>query len=684
MRTREERKESKDQMKIFDALIVCCALLVIDARSLTKPTLTLDEFFKYTDFVSVLVSPTDDQSVLIRTKYRNWNESVSEFHLDLYSITEKTKKFVAADVSSSLEPLWNGEWIIYADEQMNVHFYSTRTGQRSSHSIGEEPIHAWTLSPSTSSLYFATRSSVDAVDNDEWKDVIQYREDERGDTIYRLDLRPDLPKVAAMIANVSLRISEMICSSDGNRLIFSTESKSGRLEKLDDYELFSLDLNDSSARPRRLTTNRAIERHLRWCNESVFFMVSGEGSIEGEYEDTQGRVYSLDTRTNEIHRWAGEFPGHVKEFNFLDRGRQGLLIVGQWKTEVQIYNQRTIGSPLIEQHGWVGTYEMFTTASVGNRSIFAFIHSSFDVPQEVYTVDRLDRLVEAEPLTTENRLFTERNLPRGKTYRWFSPDDQTEIEGILLYPPDRFEEKNLSMLVLIHGGPYNYADLNAFRADWYSCAVMMATDGWLVFQPNYRGTGGYGDRFLNDLLPGMVSRPGKDILAGVDALVRDGIADPTRMTIGGYSYGGYLTNWLITQTTRFNAAVSGAGGVETVSDWGTNDEPLVNVYYLGGTPWENPQNYRDEAAIFQVHRIRTPIHLVTGDSDVRVPTAQSFIFERALRLLGVPSQLLVFPDEGHDIDSNPWHEKIKVREELKWLRMYGHIHLDTTVVVPCQ
>ena len=137
---------------------------------------------------------------------------------------------------------------------------------------------------------------------------------------------------------------------------------------------------------------------------------------------------------------------------------------------------------------------------------------------------------------------------------------------------------------------------------------------------------------------------------------------------------------MITETTRFNAAVSGAGAVEPVSDWGTNDEPFVNAYYLGGTPWEKPQNYHDEAAIFRAHQIRTPIHLVTGDSDVRVPTAQSFIFERALHLLGVPSQLLVFPDEGHDIDSNPWDEKIKVREELKWLRKYGHVHLGTTTV----
>ena len=179
------------------------------------------------------------------------------------------------------------------------------------------------------------------------------------------------------------------------------------------------------------------------------------------------------------------------------------------------------------------------------------------------------------------------------------------------------------------------------------------------------------------MLLGMVSEPGKDILDGVDALIREGIADPRRLTIGGYSYGGYLTNWLITQTTRFNAAVTGAGAVEPVSDWGTNDEPLTNAYFLGGAPWQASSQYQQQAAIFRMDQVRTPTHMVTGDSDVRVPTAQSYIMERALYLLGVPSQLLVFRDEGHSMGNNPWHEKIKLREELKWLRKYGYTSIHS-------
>ncbi len=187
---------------------------------------------------------------------------------------------------------------------------------------------------------------------------------------------------------------------------------------------------------------------------------------------------------------------------------------------------------------------------------------------------------------------------------------------------------------------------------------------------------GYGDEFLRGVRFQIVSRPGKDILYGVDALVRDGIADPKRLTIGGYSYGGFLTNWLITQTTRFNAALSGAGAVEHVADWGLNDIPLVNVYFFGGFPWQLPSLYQEEAAIFQIEKVRTPTHIVVPADDIRVPATGNFILERALTALNIPTKLIVLPDESHGLGNNPWHEKIKIREELKWLQKYGNISIS--------
>jgi dipeptidyl aminopeptidase/acylaminoacyl peptidase len=187
---------------------------------------------------------------------------------------------------------------------------------------------------------------------------------------------------------------------------------------------------------------------------------------------------------------------------------------------------------------------------------------------------------------------------------------------------------------------------------------------------------------MREIVPHIVSRPGKDILEGVDAVVSDGIADPDLLFIGGYSYGGYMTNWLITQTTRFKAAVTGAGAVEHAANWGNDDLTFDDAWYLGGTPWENEKVYNEEAALWQINKVKTPTHMVAGADDIRVAVAEDYLLERAFHTLGVPSTLLVFPGEGHSLTKNPWHGKIKVREELKWLEKYGGLPHPGTQASP--
>jgi len=294
------------------------------------------------------------------------------------------------------------------------------------------------------------------------------------------------------------------------------------------------------------------------------------------------------------------------------------------------------------------------------------VHSALQEPAEVW-LGETNNLSEARPITAFNRLFKERALPAGQPYLW-TADDGVTVEGMLIYPPGKSE--HLRMLTLIHGGPGD-ADGNHFEADWYQWGSLAAGQGWLVFEPNYRGSIGYGDQFTLGIIPKIVSRPGRDILAGIDALVRDGIADPDRLAVGGYSYGGYLTNWLITQTSRFKAAVTGAGAVEHVVNWGNDDTTFDDAYFLGGLPWQAMRNYNDEAAIWQIHQVKTPTHIVAGAEDIRVYVGEQYLMERALHTMGVPVKLLLFPGEGHELDKNPWHGKIKVREELKWLESYA-------------
>ncbi|CAF2915070.1 unnamed protein product, partial [Rotaria sp. Silwood2] len=261
---------------------------------------------------------------------------------------------------------------------------------------------------------------------------------------------------------------------------------------------------------------------------------------------------------------------------------------------------------------------------------------------EVYFINNINQLKSAQAITKENDLFTRRNLPQTKLYNWRNEDDHRVIEGILHYPPNMFESKNLSLLVLIHGGPY-LASLNRLELVWYNWASLAASE---------------------------------DILCAVDRLIKDGIVDPHRLAVGGYSYGGFLTNWLITQTRRFNAAMSGAGVVDYASAWGMMDIPILLSYLAGGFPWEAPNIYQNEAPIYQLDRIHTPTHIITGENDNRVPTSQSYILERGLHYLGIPVKLISFPKEGHSMPGNPWYGKVKVPEELKWLLKYGNQSLN--------
>jgi dipeptidyl aminopeptidase/acylaminoacyl peptidase len=714
---------------------VICASIFAHAQT-AKPKLTLDEFFNSVSFTAVKVSP-DGNSVVIATERADWEQQIFRKELWLYrtaagSLTQLTQS--GHDSSPQWSP--DGQWIAFLSERKageakdadagdrrdgknndkekdkdvaQLFLISPAGGEAFAITSGEDEVHAFAWSGDSRAIYFATRQPWTKQQNDDhkkdWKDVIRYRGDERGDAIFRLNLDEALARHAALgskelpdaekdsgatpgavaIARTPLRVEQISISHDGTRLAFVTSSVSERQEKVEDIELYLVNLaNDNSANraaeaaPIRLTHNEAVELNLEWApdNRHLFFQVN-LGSLEGKYEDPQPRLYWVDaggtfdsaSGKREVQRWFASYPGEVVRYTPLPDG--SVLCACRIGTEVQLASQANPKAPIVKREGWAGTYEIPAAASQSQSTRIAFAYSAIERPTEVYMADGPDKLAQARPITTFNKLFTERELPRAKPYRWTS-DDGTPVEGMLMYPPGKFEAKNLPMFVFIHGGPQD-ADGNHFEADWYQWDRLAATAGWLVFEPNYRGSTGYGDKFALQIVPEIVSRPGKDILTGVDALVKDGIADANHLAVGGYSYGGYMTNWLITQTTCFKAAVTGAGAVEHVANWGNDDDAFDDAYVLGGLPWESPDRYRSEAAIFQIDKVRTPTHMVAGADDFRVAVLEDYLLDRALHELNIPSDLLIFPGEGHELAKNPWHGKIKVREELKWLAKHGGV-----------
>jgi dipeptidyl aminopeptidase/acylaminoacyl peptidase len=377
----------------------------------------------------------------------------------------------------------------------------------------------------------------------------------------------------------------------------------------------------------------------------------------------QGRLYSISTRGGAPQRLGGDFDGNWQDYTILSDGT--LLATGTKGTGTQVY--RVKGERAEKLAGIAGTYGGLDAAAQGDALLLT--HSAIREPQEVYVVSSPSHLDQAKALTHFNAHYLDYAQSDWRPYTWKS-DDGVSVEGVLIYPPGKRDAKHLPMLTLIHGGPAD-ADGDRFGADWYDWATMAAAQGWLVFRPNYRGSVGYGDTFMQQISPHIVSVPGKDILTGVDALVADGTADASHLVIGGYSYGGYMTNWLITQTTRFRAAVTGAGAVEHAANWGNDDLTYDDASYLGGRPWEKPDIYQSEAALFQMNKVTTPTHMIAGDADIRVAFLEDILLEHALESLNIPHALVTFPGEGHSLSKNPWHGYIALREELKWINKYG-------------
>jgi dipeptidyl aminopeptidase/acylaminoacyl peptidase len=161
----------------------------------------------------------------------------------------------------------------------------------------------------------------------------------------------------------------------------------------------------------------------------------------------------------------------------------------------------------------------------------AFIFSSFSKVQEAFFISNIDELTSPSAVTSENSQYDQIDLPEAQAYQWTNEDDNRTIEGILYYPPGKFQEKNLPLLVLIHGSPLD-ASLNYFLGNWYIWASLAATEGWLILEPNYRGSTGYGDAFADEIRLQSLTRPGRDILFGVDRLTQDGNADRTIFDVG--------------------------------------------------------------------------------------------------------------------------------------------------------
>ena len=298
-----------------------------------------------------------------------------------------------------------------------------------------------------------------------------------------------------------------------------------------------------------------------------------------------------------------------------------------------------------------------------------------DSASEVYVTDPAFQTF--RKLTTTNPQLAEMAQGDTEVVTWKGADGM-EVEGVLLKPVGFQANRKYPTLVVAHGGPAG-AYVNGFRLGGLEGGQVWANKGWAVFYPNPRGSTNYGEKFLQHNVNDWGGGDFKDIMTGVDALVARGIADPDKLAHIGWSYGGYMTAWVITQTTRFKAAMVGAGLTNMWSMYGTNDIPSVLISYFGGIP--NAKTlplYLDRSAMSHIDKVTTPTLILHGAQDERVPVGQAQELYRGLKDRGKATELVFYPREGHGF-TEYYHQKDRMQRIYDWVTKYTLGAPDKTI-----
>jgi dipeptidyl aminopeptidase/acylaminoacyl peptidase len=254
-----------------------------------------------------------------------------------------------------------------------------------------------------------------------------------------------------------------------------------------------------------------------------------------------------------------------------------------------------------------------------------------------------------------------------KSIHW--KNDGYDIQGWLIYPRDFDPAKKYPMIVEVHGGPGA-----AVQSEWPHSgdfAIALAGSGYFVFQPNPRGSFGQGEAFTRANVRDFGYGDFRDILAGVDEVLRTAPIDPNRLGLTGWSYGGFMTMWGVTQTNRFKAAMAGAGLANLQSYYGENKIDQWMIPFFGKSVYDDPEVYAKSSPITFIKNVKTPTLVLVGDSDGECPTPQSYEFWHALKTRGVETQLVVYEHEGHHF-VKPEHQRDRIRRTVAWFD--AHLH----------
>ena len=383
-------------------------------------------------------------------------------------------------------------------------------------------------------------------------------------------------------------------------------------------------------------------------------------------------------------RWAGNdriavYPASGGSPKVLPLSHDGQPNVLGWmpdSNKIMFTETKGTGTALFEADVAANTVteDNYQNAAIGQVSMtrigpafaLSMVVQKTDAPQEVFALSPGARGLTQISHANDSVAKT----PVGKTeiIKWKSKDGR-EIEGLLTYPTGYVAGTKVPMILNIHGGPTGVFVQSYIGGRGVYPLAAFASRGFAILRANPRGSSGYGTEFRYANIKDWGGMDYQDLMTGVDKVIEMGVADPERLGVMGWSYGGYMTSWIITQTHRFKAASAGAPVTNLMSFNGTADIPNFVPDYFGGQAWEIPEVYAKHSAMFNIKGVTTPTLIEQGDADVRVPISQGYELYNALKQQGVPTRMLVLPRQPHG-PTEPRMQLAAMQANLDWFEKY--------------
>ena len=617
----------------------------------------------------------DGERVLFSRSELDWeeNERISSLWV-VNADGSDARRFTSEDGDSGARWSPDGRWVAFLrssgdGEDRSRQVFVIRTDGGEARALTEHPtsVRSFEWGGANSIFYLANDSLPDDEEErrEDGYDAIFVDEAPNGQTrgqwssiwMIGLDSEDSEDAEARRLTTGDLRIAQFAVAPGAERVAYTYR---GENRRNDGYlsEIALLDVATGEARD--LTDNEAPESSLSWSPDGTRLSF-GAPDLE-TWELDQGNLYIMDIENGDVRQVAPNTTVDIRGAPQWHPSGDAFYFAGLDRTVANLY-RLSVDSGELEAVS-SGNGILSAPSFSADFARYAFTQSDPTSPGDIFVAGTNGG--EPTRLTEANPWMSERSLAEPEVVEWTSRDG-LPIEGIL-YRSRNPEAR--SLVLEIHGGP-----AGVFTRGFDADAQILAAAGYSIIQPNVRGSSGYGDELLRGNMNDIGGGDYDDVMTGVDYALDAGIAHPDSLAVKGWSYGGILGGWTITQTDRFKAASLGAMVSDWQSEFGTGFHFDVLRWYLGGDPWSNRNHWLERSAYSHLDQVTTPTILFHGERDQTDTMAQSMNFFAGLTHLGVESRFLLFPREGHGI-SEPRHHRTRLVEELRWIERFVRGNAD--------